>query len=77
MQPEKLSEDDESFLDEVFDRSVRRRATGEVPDLEALLESRPHLHEHVLRITNLARDVAIAEVPQFPPPDAGAQDSGR
>lgn len=63
MHAENLSEADESFLDELFDLSVRGQATGTPPDLDVVLQARPHLREHVLRVASLAKNVALAEAP--------------
>ncbi|MDO8349483.1 MAG: serine/threonine-protein kinase [Planctomycetota bacterium] len=59
MNAESLSPDDDSFLDEVFDLSVRSRGTGEALDLDTLLVGREHLREPALRMLDLARDVAV------------------
>src|SRR5688572_2723617 len=74
MDPLKLSQRDESFLDEVFDLSIRCRANGEALDLDSLTADRPHLEEHVRRILDLAREVAVAVGPQLRDHDPSTSD---
>src|SRR5262245_61361349 len=66
MHDERPAPDDESFLDEVFDAAVRGRATGQPPDLNALLEGREHMRERALRVLELAREVAVVAEPRPP-----------
>ncbi len=42
MNADRLSPADESFLDEVFDLSVRACSTGAAVDLDALIAGREH-----------------------------------
>lgn len=64
-----LSPTDETFLDELLDRAVHGRSTGEPLDLEALLENREHLRQHALQVLVLAAEIATVQVPT---PDAVA-----
>src|SRR5262245_50171470 len=64
MPPERQLQANDEFLNEVFDLALRSLSTGEALDAEAVVSRRPHLREEILRILELARDVAVVESPR-------------
>lgn len=67
--------DDDSYLDDIFDLSVRRFSAGEPLDIEGFAASRPHLRNEIVRLIGLAREVAVSKPPlteeSAPPSIAG------
>lgn len=52
-----LEPDDESFLDDVFDRATTCLVNGEPADVEAFTRQRPHLAERVAEAVRLATEI--------------------